>query len=65
MNTKRFAKSVAISAGLLILLAVQGRARAYSTPTGAVQTPTPAVPGPCGGQFLVPGAILSRAGLHP
>jgi Spy/CpxP family protein refolding chaperone len=46
MNTKRFAKSVAISAGLLILLAVQGLARAYGTPTGEVQTPTPATPGP-------------------
>jgi Spy/CpxP family protein refolding chaperone len=43
MKSKRFAKSVAIPAGLLFLFAVQGRA--YSTPAGEVQTPTPAVPG--------------------
>jgi Spy/CpxP family protein refolding chaperone len=43
MNMKRFAKSVAIPAGLLFLFAVQGRA--YSTPAGEVQTPTPALPG--------------------
>ena len=43
MITTRFAKSVAIQAGLLLLFAVQGRA--YGTPAGEVQTPTPAVPG--------------------
>jgi Spy/CpxP family protein refolding chaperone len=49
MNTKRFAKSVAISTGLLFLFAVQGRACAYSTPTDEAQTPTPAMPGPLNG----------------
>jgi Spy/CpxP family protein refolding chaperone len=48
MNTNRFAKSVAVLAGLLFMFAVQGRARAYSTPAGAAQTPTPAIPGPSG-----------------
>lgn len=46
MNTKRFAKTVAIPAGFLFLLAGQGLACAYSTPAGGVQTPTPAMPGP-------------------
>jgi Spy/CpxP family protein refolding chaperone len=49
MNTKRFAKSVAISTGLLFLFAAQGRARAYGTSTGEAQTPTPATPGSLNG----------------
>jgi Spy/CpxP family protein refolding chaperone len=48
MNTNRFAKSLAVSAGFLFLFAVPGRACAFSTPTGVVQTPTPAMPGPQG-----------------
>ncbi len=46
MNTNRFAKSLAVSAGFLLLFAVPGLALAYSSPTGGVQTPTPAMPGP-------------------
>ena len=46
MNTKRFAKTVAISAGFLFLLAGQRLACAYSVPAGGVQTPTPAMAGP-------------------
>jgi Spy/CpxP family protein refolding chaperone len=45
MNTNRFAKSVAVSAGFLFLFAVAGAARAYCTPAGGGQTPTPAMPG--------------------
>jgi Spy/CpxP family protein refolding chaperone len=44
MNTNRFAKSLAVSAGFLFLFAVAAPARAFSTPTAA-QTPTPAMPG--------------------
>jgi Spy/CpxP family protein refolding chaperone len=46
MNTNRFAKSLAISAGFLSLLAMPGLLCAYSTPVGEVQAPTPAMPGP-------------------
>jgi Spy/CpxP family protein refolding chaperone len=48
MNTKRFAKSLAVSAGFLFLFAVPRLARSYSTPSGEVQTPTPAMPGSSG-----------------
>ncbi len=54
MNTNRFAKSVAVSTGLLFVFAVQGRAFAYSSPTSEVQTPTPAVPGPSGNSSSSP-----------
>ena len=46
MNTNRFAKSLAVSAGFIFLFAMLGLARAYSAPAGEVQTPAPAMPGP-------------------
>lgn len=45
MNTNRFAKSLAISAGFLFLFAIQGLGRTYGAPTGGAQAPTPALPG--------------------
>ena len=45
MNTNRFAKSLPISAGFLFLFFVAGLARAYTTPAGGAQTPTPAIAG--------------------
>jgi Spy/CpxP family protein refolding chaperone len=45
MSSNRFAKSLAVSAGFLLLFAVPGLPRAYSAPAGEVQTPTPAIPG--------------------
>jgi hypothetical protein len=45
MNKNRFAKPVAVAAGFIFLLAAPGLVRTQSTPSGAVQTPTPASPG--------------------
>ena len=42
MNTIRFAKSIAITAGLMILSATPWSVRADSAAHGALQTPTPA-----------------------
>jgi Spy/CpxP family protein refolding chaperone len=45
MNTNRFAKSLAVSAAFLFLFSAPGLVRAYSTPAGGGQTPTPTMPG--------------------
>ena len=45
MIKNRFAKPLVLSAGFLFLFAVQGQARAYTTPAGGAQTPTPAIAG--------------------
>ena len=45
MNSNRIAKSLAILTGCLFLFIVPAPTRAYSTPAGQAQTPTPAIPG--------------------
>ena len=45
MYTNRFAKSLTVLAAFLFLFSAPGPVRAYSTPAGGGQTPTPAMPG--------------------
>jgi len=46
MNQNRFANILTIAAGLFLLFAAQGPARADSAPNGAMQIPKPASHGP-------------------
>jgi hypothetical protein len=46
MNKNRFANTLTLAAGLFLLSAAQGPARAGSASYGAMQVPTPASPGP-------------------